>query len=422
MVGFDDLENQGAFFSLSPDGGQSWSDGGGWDFGVTEYPSIDHWAGSRFIGTMAPDYYSSGQVILLDFYDVADQATWVAGLWDFEEYDFFGFENVNFACHDGSLEEWRVGFWTFNGYVGYDIYDLYNAPLVQYPADEESAYISWYEVENCTKSASDLDNDEQMHYAIWQYYNGSADLNNIYIRIDPADYDPDGHNSSAGEIITPENNENMDICARNNNVIIVSESGNDVICYCSADGFDTFDTALVVSSASNPRIAATGDNEAICSFVKDGNLYTSTTKNGGMTWSELSLVSEAPVYDGYRESDLSEIGAVYTGTDDVIYFNRGDARPIINIDSVSGGFGVTVNVENIGSGDGVDVPYSITAAGGLLSMINKSTEGTISINVGDSSAISLPMIIGLGAVTIEINVGSTSKTIYGSQLLVYTKI
>ncbi len=422
MVGFDDLENEGTWFSVSLDGGQSWSDGGGWDFGVTEYPSVDYWAGSRFIGTMAPDYYNSGQVVLVDFLDAADSGTWLGATWNWGDYDFYSFENVNFACHDGSLEEWRLGFWTLNGYVGYEDYDLYNAPLVQYSTAENYATISWYEVENCTKSASDLDREEQMHYAIWQYYNGSADLNNIYIRIDPADYDPDGHNSSAGEIITLENNENMDICARNDNVIIVSESGNDVICYYSADGLDNFDTALVVSSASKPRIAATGDNEAVCSFVKDGNLYISTTENGGITWSEPSLVSDAPVYDDYRESDMSEVGAIYTGTDDVIYFDRGDARPIITIDSVSGGFGVTVNVKNIGSGDGVDIPYSITAAGGLLSMIDKSTEGTISINVGGSSTISLPMIIGLGAVTIEINVGTASETIDGTQLFVYTKI
>lgn len=420
MVGFDDLENQGTWFSASSDGGQSWSDGSGWDFGTTEYPSIDYWAGSRFIGTMAPDYYTSGHVILVDFLDATDPGTWLGASWDWEDYDFYDFENVNFACHDGSLEEWRLGFWTLNGYVGYNEYDLNNAPLVQYSLEDDYARISWYSVENCTNPASDLDKEEQMHYAIWQYYNGSAGLNNIFIRIDPADYDPDGHNASGGEIITLENNENMDICARNDNVIIVSESGNDVICYYSADGFDTFDTALVVSSASKPRITAIGDNEAVCSFVKNGNLYVSTTENGGATWSEPSLVSDGPVYDGYHESDISEVGAAYTGTDDFIYI--GGARPIITIDSVSGGFGVTVNVKNIGGEDGVDIPYSIIAAGGLLSMINKTTEGTISINAGSSGTISLPMIIGLGTVTIEINVGTASETIYGTQLIVYTKM
>jgi len=264
-----------------------------------------------------------------------------------------------------------------------------------------------------------------MHYAIWEYYNESSSMNDIFIRIDPADYDPDdGSDALGGSISTIENNKNMDICARNDNIIIVSESGNDVICYYSTDGFDTFDTASIALGASNPRIAETGDNEAICSFVQNGELYFSNTENGGATWSAPTLVSDGPVFDDYHESDISEGGAIYTGTDNVIYFEPelGNARPIITIDSVSGGIGVTVNVKNIGSGDGVDIPYSVTATGGILGKINGNTEGEISISAGGSGTISLPMLIGLGAVTIEINVGTLIETVQGTQLIVYTRI
>ncbi|RLF59844.1 MAG: hypothetical protein DRN27_01375 [Thermoplasmata archaeon] len=425
MIGFDDLEGEGTWFSASPDGGQSWTDGLGWDFGMTEFPSVSYWAGSRFIGTMTPDYSTSGQVILVDFVDATNPETWLGAAWDWEDYDFYDFENINFEAHDGSLEEYRLGFWTFNGYVGYDVYDLDNAPICQYTVGEDSATISWFLVENCVKPASDMDREGQMHYSIWQMYNESTAINDIFFRMDTADYNmDDGSDTLGGTITIGENIENMDICAEDDMVIIVGESDGDIIAIYSTDGFDTFDATLVVSGASSPRISEIGDNEAVCSFVKDGNLYISNTQNSGATWSTPSLVSDGPVYDDYHESDISEGGAIYTGTDDIIYIEPevGAVRPIITIDSVSGGMGVKVNVKNIGTGDGVDIPYSITATGGILGMIDKNTEGTISINAGSSGTVSLPMIIGLGAVNIEINVGTASETISGTQLLVYTKI
>lgn len=425
MIGFDDLEMMGTWFSASPDGGQTWTDGLGWDMGMTEYPNVDYWNGNRFIGTLTPDYTMSGRVALLDFVDCTNPETWLGASWDWESYDFYDFENVNFACHDGSLEEWRLGFWTLSGYVGYEDYDLNNAPLVQYSTGEDYATISWYEIENCVSPASDMDREKQRHYAVWQFYNEDSGTNDIFFRKDPANYNPDsGSNSDGGVLETTVNNENIDICAEDNNVIIVSEAGSDIVCYYSTNGLNSFDETVIVTGASYPRVAETGEDKAVCSFVKDGNLYISNTDDGGATWSTPDMVSDGEVYDEYHEADICVGGAIYTGTDDIIYFEPdvGGVRAIITIDSVSGGFGVKVTANNIGNGDAVDIPYSITATGGILGMIDKNAEGTVSITAGNSATLSLPMIIGLGAVTIDITVGSASESIQGTQLLVFTSL
>ena len=110
MLGLDDLEGQGTWFSASPDAGQTWTDAGGWDFGQTEFASIDHWAGNRYVATMTPDFSTSGQVILCDFVDANDINSWLGAAWDWESYNFYDFIDIQFAAGDDSLENWRLGF------------------------------------------------------------------------------------------------------------------------------------------------------------------------------------------------------------------------------------------------------------------------------------------------------------------------
>ena len=96
--------------------------------------------------------------------------------------------------------------------------------------------------------------------------------------------------------------------------------------------------------------------------------------------------------------------------------------PIIEIGTISGGMGISAEIKNTGSADANDVSYSISATGGILGKINKADSGTITVTNGGQEIISLPMIIGLGKVSITVTAGSASKTIDGTQILVYTII
>ncbi len=427
IMGFDALDMTGTYFSASPDGGASWSDGGGWDLGATEFPSLSHWAGNRFIGTVSPDYTTSGDVTYCDFVDLTNIETWVAATWDWSSHDFYDFVDTQFSAGDDSFEEWRIGFWTTTGYVGYGDYDNTDCPLTQYPTDDGYATISWYDIEGCHHPANDMDKVEQLNYGVWEYYNESSDMNDLFIRVDPFDYDPDDGSDPMGfSIITGEDNENPDVAAENDNVIITVEASGNILCYYSTNGFSSFDVSTIETGASAPRIVHTDDNEAICTYYKGGSLYTSVTDDGGATWSAGQIISDSEPIDGFHEYDISPAGVVYTGdSDDIVYFESdigGSAKPLITIDSISGGIGVSAVIKNVGDADATDVPYTMTVTGGLLGMINKEVEGTIDVAAGGEETISTGIILGIGAVSITVQADLATETAEGTQILIFTNI
>jgi hypothetical protein len=431
LLGFDDLDLMGTYFSSSPDGGITWTDAGGWDLGQSEFASVDYWAGSKFFGTCTPDYTTSGQVTLMQFEDVNNFESWVASSWDWEDYDIYDLEGHSMSCGDDSFEAWRFGFITMAGFNGYSTPTADGCPYVFIPIDDGYATISWLTsgetgntLDGCYNAASAMDKDEQLHYAIWERESETG-YKNIEVRCDRFDFNVDSRNyfQWAAELVTEENNENPDICANNNNVILVSEIDGNIVAYYSFDGLDTFEASIVATGASNPRITSVGDNEAVCTFVQGGTLKFVTTSDGGETWGTPESASEGSVVNDYHESDVCEAGAVYTGNDDIIYFNSvGIARAIVTIASISGGTGVSAVIENIGDADATDVEWSMTATGGILGMINSEASGTISIAAGGTQTISLPMLFGLGAVTIEVRAGSASETVEGTQLLILTRL
>ena len=218
---------------------------------------------------------------------------------------------------------------------------------------------------------------------------------------------------------TTGNDNYLDVSAFNDNVIIVSERDGAIIAYYSGDGLENINEAEIDSSGSQPRIVHTGDDSAVCSFVNGGVLYTSFTEDGGSTWSDpVENSEEESVFNG----DVSPFGVLYE-SDQMIYFAPIQVSfPIIEIASISGGMGVNAVIENTGTGDAEDISYSISATGGILGKINSEDSGTISIPAGSDSTISLPMLIGLGPVTISVNAGLASEEVEGTQILIFTKI
>jgi len=426
LVGYDDLNRpEGTEFIVSSNGGRTWTEGIGWRLGESEYASIDHWADNRFIGTITPDPLDSGELSILDFYDVTDPYTWFAGFWNFEPF-YFDFQDIQFAACDNNMEDWRVGFWSWSGYCGDNGYDLDKCPMIFFLRKDGYGTISHNNIENCSRPASDIDKFNSLHYAVWQIYNQTTGLNDIFFRIDSTDYIPPNYpDVISGIIVSGINHENIDICAHKDNVIIVAESDGSIVAYYTLDGINLniLLKSVEIGSGTNPRITEKEDG-AIVIFVKNDVLFITSSSDGGASWSTPTQFSENTVVNGYHEADISEAGVVYTDTDGMIYFEpelewQGQH---VSISEISGGVGVTVEVENIGDTDVEDVPYTITATGGLLGMINKEVQGTVSVPKEGSTTISFPPIIGLGQVSIKANVESASKTVIATQILVYTSI
>jgi len=90
-----------------------------------------------------------------------------------------------------------------------------------------------------------------------------------------------------------------------------------------------------------------------------------------------------------------------------IKFDEPISDPKLEITDVTGGFGkVNVEIENVGEVNASDVDWSISVNGGLLGLINVSTDGSIvTFTVGDTETVQTEkFIFGLGTVNITIDV------------------
>ncbi len=95
-------------------------------------------------------------------------------------------------------------------------------------------------------------------------------------------------------------------------------------------------------------------------------------------------------------------------------FNIHMATPTIEITEVKGGFGrITVNIRNTGDASAEDIPWSINVIG--MVFLNSHSEGIIdTIQPGEETYVKSRFILGLGYISVNINVDGVSKTVSGT--------
>jgi hypothetical protein len=214
---------------------------------------------------------------------------------------------------------------------------------------------------------------------------------------------------------------NPAISAHNDYVYLVCQINEigiseDIVCFHSSDGGGTWEMTPIANSGDNerfPQIQASGAT-ATCTFTKNNNLYTAITQDGGATWE----VFEDPINDvdgsiieQYRCSDVAGGIAVWTdnrdGTYDV-FADEAAALPVLNIEDISGGFGITAVIKNIGAADGTDMPWAIDLDG--LVFIGSSREGTIDVPAGGDVTISSGFSLGIGPVGVVVTAGGATAS------------
>lgn len=435
IIGFENYDEENVYFSFSANGGTTWDEGAyGWILdAMPEKPSISYSSGNLFYGVVVPNWEVSGQVTLVEFIDGSDPDTWQAATWEWEDDGIYGFEGASIASAEPN-DPLKWGYITLSGFNGYDGRNADGCPFTKYSTGDGYATISWLisgdtgeVLEDCTNPANDLDPITKLNYGIWQRFNSDEGFYNIELRVDDFEYDIEARDSfvTAGELVTPENNQNPDVSAYNDNVIIVSQTdiggNNDIICYYSDDGMDNFGTSYVASTAddeTNPKIVATDENEAICIFIKDGDLYSCTTEDGGATWSDPELASEV---ENVQSGDVCSLGFAYDSEQIVYFGSSGVELPILEIESISGGIGVSANVKNIGNADATNVQWSINLDG--LVLLGKESSGSFAtIAPGESKQIKSKFPLGFGDMDITITANSNEgasaeKTASGKLLL-----
>jgi len=221
-----------------------------------------------------------------------------------------------------------------------------------------------------------------------------------------------------------------DVSGSGNKVCVVYVEDGNVICKSSNTsavydpGFN-WQVSTVERNASTPAVYMQG-NYVYCAYVKDENLYLKTSEDGGATWgaAEKKNDVDGTVVAEKGAVDICRGGIAFTDTRNGnydIYYTPFVAAPtpIIVIDSISGGFGVTAVIKNIGDAPTENFNWSMTIEGNIL-IGNKAITGIATLPPSVSMAIQRFMV-GFGAVTVTVTIDTATKTKDFKLFLIYLK-
>ena len=410
-------------FAMSTDGGSSFADVEPFDIeGVQDHPTLSHWGGSTFYGSFET-LTEQGIQYLLKVADVDDISTWGLVYWDWSSYEWTDIHDLHMACHN-SQESWEYGVISAIASTTYGDYDITNGPHMFFasPETDGSGYISWHDYSGCIHSTAAMDKPRDRMWTAYDIYNdttGSYDL--FYWSRDFTDPLAEGA-SSAAFIRENYNLLNPSIAAHNDRVAILCQTemvGNqDISCYYSPDGGESWEVSTVAASGEDelhPAVALSGE-KLVCTFIRGGNLYYAESDDWGATWSEPEQLNdeEGTVLSEDRSAAATPVGAIWSdtrdGNSDVYY--RAFPVAVLNVEAISGGFGVKATVSNTGTAPAEDVPWSITLEGTVF--LNSQVSGTISsLPAGASADIGTGLILGIGRVDITVEAGGAFETASG---------
>ena len=201
---------------------------------------------------------------------------------------------------------------------------------------------------------------------------------------------------------------------------IESNGNKDIVCYTSKTGSGLWSKNIVsdypFDQEMYPSITASGE-KAICTFIQSGDIYFSTTEDGGTTWSNPIKINnqETSVVEIRDSADVTGPYVVWSDNRDNntnVYYDTIPA-PVISIEGISGGLGVSVTISNTGTAEATDVPWSISIDGGLIFIGNES-EGTIdSLPPETSATVTSDFIFGIGRVEILVTTEDNQLTAEG---------
>ena len=427
----------------SPDHGSTWQALAAFtsDAGILQYPSLDYVPETKDIALSYMDPSSDYQVTLWRIGDVTDSETYNGirwGLQDTDNYEEIVTGHVHyialqfFTCH-----EMMTG------------YDIQSCPHLAYwtqdlnqPDPIGGIYFDGQSILK-TAPASNLDiaTGSDYFYLVMQHYNETTGHNEIALKKTVTNLDelltqgggPGGMDKYADIEAMPwqmyvakeDGYDDIDpsIAASGHNVVVVYMNNNniygdwDIMCAYSSDDGETWQYSKVTDihpgNEEYPAVYMSGSN-AYCVYIANGNLYLTKSTDGGATWGEPVQINnvDGKVVAEPRSVDITEAGIVWEDTRDGnkdIYYAQLPA-PRLEI-GLSGGFGLTVHVENNGQEAAKNVNYDIELSG--LVFMGKSTTGTIDeLAPGTSQDIKV-LAIGIGPVTASVTVGGASATAKG---------
>jgi hypothetical protein len=102
---------------------------------------------------------------------------------------------------------------------------------------------------------------------------------------------------------------NPDLAADSGNCYCICEFDGDIVCYYSNDNGENFQASNVATNGQFPSVSAFGE-KAICTFIRNNDLYVATSVDGGETWEE----SSSPINDESGSAVEQDHGADIAGS------------------------------------------------------------------------------------------------------------
>jgi hypothetical protein len=422
MAAYWDEMNENVVFTYTNE------DGVYYDVGA-DYPSIKQWGGSRFFGTLLPNPFDSNgaAIYLFECTDPADFDTYTLVGWDWSDNGWSDILDIDIDC-DNSQRDWEFGYFTLVASTTFGN-GVSDGPFISYQTSADGyATISWYYVDDCLHADGVIDKESKKTYSVYDHEVG--DSWELLLRTDRFD----NWNASANlyTITGAGNLQYPAVSSFSNDMVIIAETdqnGNkDLICISGNPNFPQF--SMVVEDAADeryPDVRHVDGETFVCTYFKDGSLYSIMTDDAGATWGTPTKIEDS-VYTEYKGADISELGSSvmyeYNNGGDIDIWKanlEGATAPFIEIDSVSGGMGITATVTNTGTADATDVEWEIQITGGFLGLVDTLVTGTIdTIAIEEETSISSGIFLGLGPVSIEITVGEAQESVEATQLLFWS--
>jgi hypothetical protein len=424
---WEDIFTSNIFLRYSNNGGETWIPENGvlsWALPENELvqsmPAIDFAGDNGGFGTMLPvDPFT---LITITFDDISDHEAgdgWLMNPWNTDSHLI----DIDSADACGVNSQFAP--------------DSAATGIVVYTGDESSGetnilYIGWHEGEDILrglwtgsgddsyeweKAVCDTDLSTGMYYEAFRIYDDKTG--------DPL---PDGVDLEWCQLdgtgdwwqgdwyyIHIDGADNPDVKADGGNCYLVYELDGAIECLYSNDNAGNFQTIIITNDGQFPAVTAVGET-VVCSYTRNGNLYTSISEDGGATWEESPQINDVSgsVVEQFHCADVSGMFVTWTdnrdGLNGIYLDNSAEIEvPIVEIKDISGGFGVKIDIENTGTADATDVQWSIDLEGGLV-LLGNHAEGTIpTLAVGSSQTVKIPFVLGLGGSTVKVTAGSASQ-------------
>jgi len=254
-----------------------------------EDESGEHCVGSASLGAGPWGCFRMG--------DMTDPTTWIEDSpWAFNNPLYPGRWGVAVTGHEGEVG----GVWTFTQGV---FADWVGPGFVSQVADGSGSQYDDF--------AGDCDHSTGWHY--WVFEKTAA--NTVYlVRAEQTEPLMDNFQSQ-----TFTSSSNPDIAAEDDWVYLVTENSGTIKCRSSDSNGQFWDTTTVTNDGTYPKVLLTDDGDIEVYYIRNNNVYKSTSTNQGQTWTEEGQISDAEVSGSSSPYQIASEGMVYDKGDGDLY-------------------------------------------------------------------------------------------------------